>query len=604
MATLADIAGRRFSALMAEGASTARNTKLGKVVRKFGVPNSSEYQRVAALPRRDWRSDTTLPATREKLHSLLRKPGGENPCGPMCRCPRSLWDEQVVALIEGATNQGVFCPLGVGKGKALLSILLAQLTNAERPLLLVPAQLREQTNERVLPMTRRHWFTNPRLRVHGYSELSVASGKRMLLDYRPTLLILDEAQSVRNSQSARGKRIREYLKEEPETVVVPLSGSMTKRSLLDYWQLLLWSHKPDRCPIPNEWMQVKDWACALDTGLSDLEQIGPGILMRLCNEGETVREGYRRRLVETPSVVASGEEELDVSLVIGRHDVRVPAHIQNLMGHMRKYWETPDGNSFTEAIEMWRHMRQLACGFWYKWDPAAPRDWLDARKAWKAWAREAIRTNRRSLDSELVLVSHLDIGPKSEKWRKEDEQGVALLDNWRKIKGTFEPNTVAQWESDFALEAASLWLKTSDDDEHPQGGIVWTESVAFGERLAKESGRVYYGAGMDASRAILDAKGPFIASIAAHGTGKNLQERSRNLVCTPPASGDVWEQLIGRTHRAGQVNDTVEIDVWLHAEELFSSLRKAKQDALYIEDTIGARQKLCFADWSFNLGEG
>lgn len=604
MVTLGDIARKRVGELVGAGASTARNTKLGKAVRRFGVSRSSEFDRVVALPRRDWRTDPTIDGAIVGLEAFLHAKAGAALCSPECKCPRSLWKEQAVALLELADTQGVFGALGVGKGKALLSVLAPVVLGAERPILFVPAQLRDQTMRQVLPKARAHWKTHPGLRVHGYSELSIASGKRMLLTYRSDLILLDEAHEVKSMDSARGKRVREYLKEEPLTRVVVLSGSVTKRSILDYWQLLLWSHKPDRCPVPNDWQQLKDWSCALDEGIPPEQVMAPGALMLLCNEGETARAGYRRRLTETPGVVASGDNELACSIVIARHPVKVPNHISSMMAEMRRSWATPGGEEFSEAIELWRHMRELACGFYYRWDPAAPSDWLLARKAWKTWARETIRNNRRSLDSELVLVNYLDRVASSEETRvsKDDFEGIKLLTDWRTIKDTFDPNTVAVWESDFALTAASLWLNTSVSDEHPEGGIVWTSAVAFGERLATESGYRYFGAGMEASTAIADATGPIIASISAHGQGKNLQRWSRNLVATPPSSGKTWEQLAGRTHRHGQMGDKVEFDVWTHAEELEAALRQARNDAAYIEATIGARQKLCFADWAFDLG--
>lgn len=101
---------------------------------------------------------------------------------------------------------------------------------------------------------------------------------------------------------------------------------------------------------------------------------------------------------------------------------------------------------------------------------------------------------------------------------------------------------------------------------------------------------------MKASAQILDARGPVIASWHAHGEGKNLQHWSKNLFVAPPSSGKTWEQVLGRTHRAGQQADEVVADVWLHAEELRASFIQARADARYIEATLGSRQKLCYAN--------
>jgi hypothetical protein len=163
--------------------------------------------------------------------------------------------------------------------------------------------------------------------------------------------------------------------------------------------------------------------------------------------------------------------------------------------------------------------------------------------------------------------------------------------NWSKIKGTFKPKSVPEWISDFALKACGRW---GNSIEHSgRKGIIWTEHRAFGARLAEVIDRPYFGAG-DSS--ILDTKEPVIvASIAAHGEGKNLQRFSENLVTAPPTSGKVWEQLGGRTHRAGQEADEVNFEIFLHAEELRASFDQARADAVYLEDTTGGRQKLNYA---------
>jgi hypothetical protein len=146
--------------------------------------------------------------------------------------------------------------------------------------------------------------------------------------------------------------------------------------------------------------------------------------------------------------------------------------------------------------------------------------------------------------------------------------------------------TEAQWENDYALQYAERWLR----DEK---GICWVEHTAFGKELAIMSGAHYYGAGDDG---ILDAEGPIIASIRAHSTGKNLQRWSTNLVMAPMPSGDAWEQLLGRTHRAGQLADEVHVDVFVPIPELRECMEKALADCRYIEATLGTKPRLLYAD--------
>lgn len=570
----------------------AKTSKWGRLLYSQGVARTAEFRRIEALPRRVWESDPTLVEATRAIEADIRLPGGENPCGLDCRCPRSLWPNQAAALIEAATYHGLFAaPHGVGRGKALISILLPVVMRAERPVLFVPAQLRDQTTRKVLPMLAKHWRLHPRLKVVGYSELSLAKNRRMLFDLAPDLIVLDECHSVKNAQAARTKRLREYLKEHPQTRVAALSGTATRRSLLDYWQLLIWTLKPDLAPLPTSWREVSDWANALDEGLEDHERGEPGALSLLCREGESPRDGYRRRLVETPGVVATSAVDLGVSLRLSRVSYPQPAKVQAALAKLRKTWTTPYGDEISEGVDLWRHARELALGFFYRWEPAPPKDWLEARRAWKRLARETLTNNRRGLDSELLVARDF-----YERHRRgESSEAVATWLAWHEIKGTFEITTVAEWIDDFAIERAALWLADSIDGD----GIAWVEHIAFGERLAAASGRPYFGAGMRASAEILDARGPIIASIAAHGEGKNLQAWSRALVLSPPSSGKTWEQLLGRQHREGQLADEVSVGVLLHAEEQEESVRQAIRDAGYIEQTTGARQKLNFANRDF-----
>lgn len=565
----------------------AKRSKWGQLLDADGILATQEFFRISRLPRRNWETDESLHAATAAVNEWLRKPGGT----------MQLWPVQAAALIELATTKGALGQIAVGKGKSLITLLAPVVLAAKRPILLVPAQLRVQTLEHVIPEMRRHWRLHEGLRVLGYSELSIAKNKDLLFELLPDLIVLDECQAVRNGTAARTKRLRAYLKEFPETQVVAVSGSIVKRSVLDYWQLALWALKPDLCPLPNTWREVSDWAAAIDADVPAEKRRAPGALLRFCNDGEEARVGYGRRLTETPGIVATSTNDLGVSLILARRKVRVPEKVLAAMATMRTTWITPYGDEITEAIDLWRHMRELACGFYYRWDPAPPAAWLTARREWKQLVRATLAFNRKGLDSELLVARWYAEQAKKGQGVKETKENVAIWEAWQVIKDSFEPNSVPYWLDDFAVRDAHAWLKQYE-------GIVWTEHVAFAKELAEYSGAPYFGAGMEASRDILTARGPIIASVAAHGEGKNLQQWSHNLITAPSSSGKTWEQVIGRTHRMGQLADEDYFDIWLHAAELEASFERARSDAAYIEQTTGARQKLCYADIVLAPGGG
>jgi len=530
------------------------------------VVNSGEFRRIHALPRVDWLE--FVEQYSDALQELLRTSRGG----------QDLWPIQTAALVSASKYGGAFLPIGVGQGKSLISLLAPVVMDVERPILLVPAALRDQTKKHVLPQAEKHWLLHPNLKIYGYSELSLAKNKTLLDDLKPDLIILDECHYLKRKQAGRTKRMVRYFRDNPTTKCVAMSGTISNRSIKDWAHIAEWCLGPNS-PVPIRWQELCEWADALDEGVNEKAAVHPGVLMRFCEDGENARQGFRRRLVETPGVVASEEDSLGVSLrLIGRDDIKTPKKIKDSIHSLKNTWETPNGDILSEAVALWRHVRELALGFWYRWDPPAPEDWLSARRAWKSYVNETLKHNRRGLDTELQVWNECKFERPIPEWKE-----------WRDIRHTFKINTVAEWEDTFMLDWLCNWM-----DKTKESSIVWVEHRLFGRKLSDMSGRKYFGAG-DSS--ILDCKDKvIIASISAHGTGKNLQNYCRNLITCPPTSGKTWEQLLGRTHRAGQKNDEVTCEVLCHVLDFREAVERAYGDARYLEDTYGNQQKLNYCD--------
>ncbi|WP_228556883.1 hypothetical protein [Myxococcus sp. AB025B] len=113
------------------------------------------------------------------------------------------------------------------------------------------------------------------------------------------------------------------------------------------------------------------------------------------------------------------------------------------------------------------------------------------------------------------------------------------------------------WLSDFIVQHAAKWARRKGPP-----GIVWVDEFPeLGERIAKATGVPYYGDGPEASATIPRERGKrsIVASLRAHGTGRNLTILSRMLFVKPPADGAAREQTIGRCLRQGQLADEVEV---------------------------------------------
>jgi hypothetical protein len=168
---------------------------------------------------------------------------------------------------------------------------------------------------------------------------------------------------------------------------------------------------------------------------------------------------------------------------------------------------------------------------------------------------------------------------------------------WKAVRETAKPETEAVWISDFLVDSCLEWLR-----EGP--GLLWYEFNALAARIL-ERGRgtnlAHGGPGDEGTRLVLALRGHerAVLSIRSHGTGRNLQSFARNLITSPPASGDAWEQLLGRTHRQGQEADEVVFDVFDHTAAFRDAIETATDLSRHIEGTFGATQRLAsVARWN------
>lgn len=544
------------------GALLAKKHGISQIKRT--VVRSEEFKRIADIARREFYEDLS-----EMMTELYKTPQGT----------MKLWTIQAIINTEIYNNNGGLACVRVGGGKTLSTLLLPVMMEAERPLLIVPAALKKKTVQEDIPFYSQHWEMHDNLKIMSYSELSTESKHDILFSIVPDLIIADECHYLRNPGAGRTRRFLRYFNHFPQTKFAGFSGTITKRSIKDYWHLIKIALK-ENSPLPRIFTELQDWADAIDDGVDETSKIDPGALLDFCRDGETVRQGYRRRFVETPGVITTEEGALGTSLILKEHQVsKIPDEIIDAFRKLRTTWCTPGGEEITDALSLNRHSKELSAGFYYRWvwpNDEPDHEWIDARKSWKKFVRQTIKGMRKNpLDTELQVFNAC-----------RNKQLVSFeYDKWVQIRDRVNPVTEAVWISDYVVKEIEKWISKNKQ------GIVWIEHQALGEKL-KAKGLKYYGGGDDS---ILQEKETFAASIASHGTGKNLQHFNKNLFVTIPTSGQTWEQTLGRTHRPGQMADEVTADLLLHTRELWSSFFQARKDANYIETTVGQKQKLQYA---------
>ncbi len=537
------------------GIGYSPTSRIANLVWKQGVSVSSEFRRIRELPRRELKS--------ENLTGLFRIPGGS----------MMLWPIQCAALLEAEKANGLIAPIGVGHGKTLISLLVPFALKSKKTVLLVPPQLRDQLLEHDIPRLAKHFVLPNCIHVVAYSELSSARKADILERIAPDLIVADEAHHLRHKSSARTKRFLRYFKEHPETRLVALSGTITSKSVRDYAHLARLALR-DGSPVPTTYQIIEEWASALD--VSDFP-MPPGALQEFCAEGESVREGFRRRCVETSGWVSTAESALGTSLIIRALKPEVPKPIASALRLLRNDWVI-GSEDITDPMAFARVAKQVACGFYYRWDwpnNVVDREWLEARSNWNREVREKLKRSVEGMDSPLLLAN----AAKSGKWASEHWAA------WEAMKERPAPPTVPVWIDYGIMDYVVEWAKG--------GGVIWYVHDAVGQALAARGLPVFGG---DSDKELGECTAPAIAcSITAHGFGKNLQRWNRNLIVAFPSNGSTVEQVLGRTHRPGQEADEVFVDWLAHTSELVGAYETACRDADYITESVGNKQKLSFA---------
>jgi len=572
---------------------------IGRAYKVEGVPDSPELQRIMAIPRRVWDSDLYEGMAAEELAQMmtqhLKTPEGE----------QALWPVQAKALQEAHDLRGAFGPIAVGKGKTLISFLAPVVMEAERPLLIVPARLRRKTVQEFQELAK-HWKAHPDLQIVSYEKISRQGGQKLLEERDVDLLIFDEVHRLKSRRAAVTRKVRDWVKEHPEVPILAMSGTITSRSLFDFSHVLRWAALEKLYPLPKSDQELASWAAAVDE-IKPKEarmQGAVGALEKFCNPTEKlalekktddenyyrniIRGAVRRRINETPGVVAQHADGVDASLnivltsITGYND-----KVLELAEGLRR-GEKPNGDIMTDndLATRWFIYRSLSSGFWYDWVPPPPLEWKARRSAWKKHVREYIKSDIKGLESELLITNYI-----SRSGEEEDPEAYKAFQEWREVKDTYKYDIVPRWVDDNMIQYVAKWSRNHK-------GIIWVSEVALGQRIEKDLGFPYFHQmGVNKDGFPIEGVKPdgcIVASVASNSEGRNLQAWSDNLIISPFPTGKVWEQVLGRTHRPGQKADEVWVEVVIGCMVEWECWKQARKDAEYASQ-IEAVKKLDYA---------
>jgi hypothetical protein len=535
------------------------------------IQATADFKRIAAIPRRDWLHNADAAA--DLLTEHLRTPTGA----------QRLWPIQGAALVDLYNYRGLFAPIKVSGGKTLITLLAPTLLKSERPALLLPARLIRKT-EIAREALSWHWKVARNLRIFSYETLGRVSGLAELASYAPDFVIADEAHRMKNTKAAVTKRVSRYMKECPDVLFAGMSGTFERKSIKEYAHLLWWAQRQSAYyPLPHSYFEMADWSDCLDEK-EVAERPNPGAFLTLPGADDldpfvSAKHAYRSRLRETPGVIAStGDDRPDCALLVD--DCEIPGRfdeVDRMIADVRSTYETPEGYMLSEAPQVWSHVRQLSLGFYYRYVRRPSEEWFEARRLWAEFAREKMRYNE--LDSEKhVALTYPD---------------ALQYTRWVGERDRFKPETEAVWIDDSVVSFCADWL-----EDHKRG-IVWVDYTEFGKRLAEVSGRSFFHseAKDDAGLYVMDATGPIIASVHTVHEGLDLQYKwADNLIISPMRNSGKLEQILGRTHRFGQVEDEVYCTFGINCIEHRAALDKVLIEAQNVYDKIGDMHKILYCD--------
>jgi hypothetical protein len=492
------------------------------------------------------------------------------------------------------------------------------------------------------------------LYITTYSLLSAEGADELLEGIDASCVVCDEAHNVAvTRQSARAKRFKRFI-DARQPQVVALSGTLTKKSPMEYHYLAMRALGANNF-LPNAVTLAEAWSMIIDSTASSMSEFGSkgvpqaGPILPLIDwaranfpdeEGLTrdllgFRKAFSLRLRSTPGVVCGGTDSLGVSLSIENRPVpradqlKAPGweRLKELVADVVDNWQTPNGDEIDHAMHVWKWRYELeGAGFYNElyWPEAAVlakrskvsiadaenilekskkyhRLQQEYHKELRAWIKDH---SRPGLDTprQIGLSMH----------NHGDEQvGHMLFATWKQMKdadfeGRIDRDSRAIRVCDFKIRHCVEDVKRFVKKNPGEGLLIWYYHQEAGSWL-HESLRaagiesVHCPAGEQYNKLIVsDAVKDkvVVASITAHGTGKNLQCFGTQYFFQWARDAAVAEQAIGRSHRTGQDRDEVLIITCNSVEFDRVTFSATLNDAAYVSQSLGTRQKLMYANYN------
>ena len=150
-----------------------------------------------------------------------------------------------------------------------------------------------------------------------------------------------------------------------------------------------------------------------------------------------------------------------------------------------------DGEEYYEDdISKWRALRQLSCGFYYRWawEQVGGRDeeWLEKRKEWHRFLRDELGKNAEvGYDSPALIARNSHLTSRTIRRFSGTPDLHYVYNEWCGVKDRPKPPTVPVWVSSYFIDDCVARLTRAKSHT-----ILWYESEAVAIAPAERGVRV------------------------------------------------------------------------------------------------------------------
>lgn len=485
--------------------------------------------------------------------------------------------------------------------------------------------------------------------VMPYSCLSTEDTNELLEAIEAEYYITDEGHNLASRRAARTRRLLEFLipdprlgKKKPE--LVSMSGTFSNKSIMEYHHILT-ACLGAQSPVPISPTMAADWSAYVDSkaqqeytgsNAGPLTQVHNWAKLHfpekeIPNDVSGFRAAYRLRLTTSPGVVATAGQGIGTSLIIANRPIKVNAeseqwkNLTDLMDQVVDKGIAPNGDQIEHAIHSFRWLYELTAGFYNELVWPTAEEYAKRKKISQDDAAEQLEKAQQHHDLNQIYAKIL------RKWfqqhskpgidtpmlvganmarREHRDVGHELYAAWKDMKAlewegmpTRDSNAVRI--CDYKVQAAAKWAINLTKKFPGEGAIIW----AYNQEMVDWTFEALVKAGVDPIKCpagskfneiMINTKNKdrfLVASITAHGEGKELQHFQHQFYVQWPRSARRAEQVLARLHRTGQEAD--ELVAYLCNTTMFDDMVYAAclNDALYIQQTKGNLQRVIYAGY-------